>query len=187
MRKTFTFILVAGALTFAGCSTTGTRSKSEAGSADDGTSAALAFLDQLSGKWILSGNLAGRETTHDVDAEWVLNREYMRLHEVSRERDTNGHPAYEAIVLIGWDDRVRQYSCLWLDTTSGGGLSGSGIGHGKRSGATIPFLFISRDGSRFHNAFVYDSAAATWRWDMDDEEGGKLQPFGRVVLRRPQP
>jgi len=33
----------------------------------------------------------------------MLGHEYVRMHEVSRERAANGAPAYEAIVLFGRD------------------------------------------------------------------------------------
>lgn len=58
------------------------------------------LLDRLSGNWILQGTIAGHETTHDIESEWVLNHEYLRLHETSREKNAKGQPAYEAIIFI---------------------------------------------------------------------------------------
>jgi hypothetical protein len=37
-----------------------------------------------------------KPTTHDVDVDWVLKREYFRIHEVSRDKDAGGGPTYEA-------------------------------------------------------------------------------------------
>jgi hypothetical protein len=48
------------------------------------------LLDRLAGDWVLKGVLGGKETTHDAEAAWVLNREYLRLHEVSRVKKANG-------------------------------------------------------------------------------------------------
>jgi hypothetical protein len=142
------------------------------------------LLDHLTGKWVLQGTIAGRETTHDIVAEWVLGHEYVRLHEVSREKNAQGQAAYEAIVFIGWDASSSQYACLWLDTTGGGGLSAQGIAHGKRSGDEIKFLFKGGDGSLFHTTFAYSKGTDAWQWIMDGEEGGKLQPFARVTLTK---
>ena len=142
------------------------------------------LLDSLVGKWVLQGVIARRETTHDITAEWVLSHEYVRLHEVSREKDAKGQPAYEAIVFIGWDQPSASYACLWLDSTGGGGLSAHAIGHGKRNGDEIAFLFKDEDGSLFHTTFAYRRDADTWQWLMDNEDGGKLQPFARVALRK---
>jgi len=147
------------------------------------TNSALELLDHLAGQWVLQGTIAGKQTTHDVQADWVLKREYLRLHEVSREKDAKSDPAYEAIVFISWDPKTQEYICLWLDTTAGGGLSAQGLGHGKKSGDSIPFLFtISFD--LIHNTFVYDRGADTWKWLIDDEANGKTERFADVKLVR---
>jgi hypothetical protein len=142
------------------------------------------LLDHLIGKWVLQGTIAGRETTHDIISEWVLDHQYVRLHEVSREKNAKGQAAYEAIVFIGWDPSSSQYACLWLDSTGGGGLSAQAIGHAKRNGDEIAFLFRGKDGSIFHTTFAYGKGSDTWQWLMDGEEGGKLQPFARVRLTK---
>jgi len=142
------------------------------------------LINRMAGNWILTGTIGGTKTTHDVTAEWVLAHQYLQLHEVSREKDSTGHPAYEAIVYFGWDEPQKQYACLWLDITGGGGLSAQAIGHGKRNVNEIPILFKGSDGSIFHTTFVYEKNTDTWKWLMDNEENGKLQPFARVTLKR---
>lgn len=142
------------------------------------------LLDRVVGTWVLHGTVEGKETTHDVTAEWILRHEYVQLHEVSREKDAQGLPQYEAIVLIEWNPKSSEYACLWLDTTSGGALFTQVIGQGKREGDKIPFLFKGSDGSIFHNTFVYNSANDSWQWILDGEEKGKLQPFARLELKR---
>ncbi|HTY10403.1 MAG TPA: hypothetical protein VMF88_04970 [Bacteroidota bacterium] len=141
------------------------------------------LLDQFAGTWILRGTIAGKQTTHDVAAQWILGHEYMQFHEVSRERDSTGAPAYEALVTIGWDELSKQYACLWLDNTSGQGLTGI-IAYAKREPDRMAFLFKSRDGSIFHTTFMRDQKADTWQWLMDGEEKDKLVPFARVTLER---
>ena len=145
------------------------------------------LLDRLVGKWVLTGTLDGKETTHDVDAEWVLNREYVRLHEVSREKDNKGAPAYEAIIFIGKDQKTGEYLCLWLDTTSGEGLANNGIARGKPTADSIPFVFFPGSQNVFHNTFVYSSAEDTWKWIMDGETDGQLHPFARLTLTKAKP
>lgn len=141
------------------------------------------LLDHLTGKWVLQGTIAGKETTHDIVAQWVLGHEYVQLHEVSREKDAQGRAAYEAIVFIGWDQALNEYACLWLDSTGGGGLAAQSIGHAKRGSDEIAFLFKIKD-DIFHTTFAYNKSTDTWQWIMDGEEGGKLQPFARVKLTR---
>src|SRR5512144_1943980 len=81
------------------------------------------LLERMAGTWVLQGTIAGKTTTHDVVASRVLNGQYVQLHEVSRERDAQGRPAYEALVYLTWEPSRGEYSCLWLDSTSNAGLS----------------------------------------------------------------
>ncbi len=143
------------------------------------------LLDKLAGTWVLRGVLAGKPTTHDVAVEWVLNHLYLRLHETSREKDAAGHPQYEALVLIGWDEKAKEYQCEWLDTTGGGALTAESVGHGKREGDKIPFLWKEKDGTvSFGNTFVYDRSAGVWTWIMDNIQKGNPVPFARLTLTR---
>lgn len=142
------------------------------------------LLDHLAGRWVLQGTIGGKKTTHEVQADWVLKREYLRLHEVSREKDAQGNPAYEAIVFIGWEAKTGEYACLWLDSTAGGGLSAQGIAHGKQSGDSIPFLFALSASDSILNTFIYDRGADTWKWLIDDASNGKTERFADVKLSR---
>jgi hypothetical protein len=81
------------------------------------------LLERIVGRWVLEGTIAGKTTTHDVDASRVLNGQYVQLHEVSREQDAQGRPAYEALVYLTWEQARGEYSCQWLDSTSNAGLS----------------------------------------------------------------
>jgi hypothetical protein len=142
------------------------------------------LLDRLAGTWVLQGTIAGSETTHDVLAEWVLGHQYVRLHEVSRERDAGGKPAYEAIVFVGREPAGNGYACLWLDSTGGGGLAAPSIGHAPRAADRLAFRFRLPDGSAFHTTFAWDRGTGAWRWTMDGEDHGKREPFARVTLTR---
>ena len=144
------------------------------------------LLDYLAGHWILQGTIAGRETTHDIESEWLLNHEYLRLHETSREKNAQGQPAYEAIIFIEWDQSSSEYKCLWLDSTGGGALSAP-ISRGKRDGDEIAFLFMDKEkekDSGVRTRFVYNKSDDTWNWLIDNEDAGKLTPFARVKLTR---
>lgn len=143
------------------------------------------LLDHLAGRWVMSGTIDGKQTTHDVDAEWVLKREYIRLHEVSREKDAKGGPAYEAIVFLSWDAKKGEYSCLWLDNTAGGALSSDdGIAHGKPATDAIPLVFTITGKESLHTTFLYDARTDSWRLTIDDVTSGKNERFADVRLTR---
>jgi hypothetical protein len=142
------------------------------------------LLDHFTGTWVLRGTIGGQETVHEVVAEWVLGHQYLRFHEVSREKDPKGQPAYEAIVFIGWDQPSGEYACLWLDSTGGGGLTGQAIGKAKRGDDEIPVVFALKDGGSFHTTFAYDRKADAWEWRMDEKQKGLLTPFARLRMTR---
>lgn len=140
------------------------------------------LLDHLAGKWVLHGTIAGKETTHDVVAEWVLNHQYLRIHETSREKNDKGQVAYEANVYIGWNQQSSEYDCVWLDTY--GSVTGESLATAKRSGNELPFLFNYKDGSTFHTTFAYNQKVDEWEWRMDAEKNSVMKPFARVKLTK---
>src|SRR3954453_8001343 len=71
------------------------------------------WLSRLVGHWVLEGRMAGKDTTHDVDGEWVLNHLYVRLHEVSREKDSRGRPPPQASVYVTCCPAAGGESLLW--------------------------------------------------------------------------
>ena len=142
------------------------------------------LLNNLAGKWVLTGTIEGQKTTHDVDAKRVLNGQYVQIKEVSREKDEKGNPLYDAVIYICWQDAKKQYFCLWLDNTSNEGISNQVIGRAKQNGDKIEMLFKFSDANQFHTTFIYDRETDTWQWLMDGEENGKLQPFARVKLTK---
>lgn len=143
-----------------------------------------ALLEKMTGHWVLRGTIAKAETTHDVDALWVLDKEYIQIHEVSRETDASGKPAYEAIVHVVWDPKVREYACLWLDTTGVATFPDAGVGHAKSTGDAIRFRFTDPAGGGINTTFAYDRARDTWSWSIDNDDKGKITPFARVTLTR---
>ena len=144
----------------------------------------LKLLDHLAGNWVLNGMIGGKQTTHDVEARWILRHEYLELHETSREKEANGEFAYEAIVLVSWDPRANQYACLWLDSTSGGALTSQTTCRATPSGDAIPFLFTLSPTESLHTTFTYREATDTWQWTIDDESNGKTDRFADVTLSR---
>jgi hypothetical protein len=142
------------------------------------------LFDRLIGRWILAGTIARQRTTHDVTFVWMLGREYVQMHEVSRERAPNGTPAYEAVVLFGRDPRSGEYGCLWMDNTSAAAFDPSGIGRGTVMGDSISFLFRYDARDSFHTTFVYQGRSDSWQWHMDNDSAGVRRPFARVTLRR---
>ncbi len=143
------------------------------------------LMDRMIGHWTLTGTIAKKATTHDLEIDWVLHRQYVRIHEVSRERDPSGEPEYEAWIYIVWDPKRSEYALLWLDNTAATDFSGEGVGHAKPEGERLPFLFKLGDGTGIRTTFAYDRVRDTWAWTIQNlDGGGNPAPFADVVLVR---
>jgi hypothetical protein len=151
------------------------------------------LLDHLAGKWLMEGTIAGQPTKHNIDAEWVLNHHYLRIHEVSQQKNADGQPQYEAMIFIAWNDQTNNaqtkndqpnhYSCAWLDVY--GSFSAASIGVAPPSENELAFLFKNEKGEPdFSNDFVYDAKTDTWSDALDNIVNGAKKEFGRVKLTR---
>lgn len=175
------FLIAMGTMLLVGCAQTQAMRTSSPDEAAANASRSEAMLGRLVGSWLLTGTIAGQSAVHDVDAEWTLQRNYVRINEVSRERGDNGLPAYEATILIGWLD--DHYVCFWFDNTEV--ASGDVTCRAAESSDSIPFEFRDAAGALiFTNTFTYDRADDTWRWRLDNIRDGAPQTFGDVTLRR---
>src|SRR5262245_45740755 len=76
------------------------------------TDARRELLDGMTGRWVLRGVIAKQQTTHDIDARWILDKGYVQIHETSREKDAKGKPQYEAIIHVVWDPKAGEYAVL---------------------------------------------------------------------------
>jgi hypothetical protein len=141
-----------------------------------------ALLDKLQGSWVITGAVAGEETTDDLTVEWVNQHQYLRLHEVSRHKRQNGRPRYEATVYIGWNQSTAKYGIVWLDDF--GGLSTQSIGLANKIDNQLPFVFTNTDGSFTRTTMTYNPASKGWTWTIDEDRAGKLSRFAELTLTR---
>ena len=141
------------------------------------------LLDHLVGTWVLRGTIAGKQAAHDITSEWVANHQYLRLHEVSREKTTDGKPQYDAIIFIGWDEGKKIYPIIFLDNFWG--IEPTSIGAAAAKESDLLFIWKDEKGAiGFTNDFVYDPKTDSWQWIMDNIVNGTQKPFGRVKLTR---
>jgi len=142
------------------------------------------LVGHLAGQWILRGTIAGKSVVHDISAQWTLAHQYLEIHEVSRETNPDGSPAYQATIFIGWDQAKGIYDCVWLDDY--GSISTQSLGYATPAKNRLAFVFRDRDDpDSFHTTFTYDADADRWTMDMDQASGAKLTAFARTNLARP--
>ena len=141
------------------------------------------LLDHFAGKWVMQGTVGKKPTTHDLEAEWVLQHHYLRFHEVSRDKNEKGEPQYEAIVFIGWNEKTKQYGCAWMDVY--GGLTTESIGLAAAKDNELAFVFTDEHGeTSFTNTFIFDPKTNSWEDRLDNVARGVAQPFARFKLTK---
>jgi hypothetical protein len=152
--------------------------------AQDGPNAVFhdPLLDNLTGHWVLTGTIMGKPAVHNIDAEWILNHQFLQIHEVGATNAATGRPDYEALPVIGYDHTSERYVAHWIDVF--GGRFSETLGYGHRDGNEIHFVFEYPDGP-FHTEFTWDTALKQWRWHMSQKDAsGKWTTFADVTLTR---
>jgi len=64
----------------------------------------------------------------------------FRIHELSREKDADGEPAYEAWIHIAWDEEKAEYVVMWLGNTATTNFTPEGVRLAKPDGDRLPFV-----------------------------------------------
>lgn len=140
------------------------------------------LVEHLAGTWTMSGTVMGKDAHHEVQADWVLNHQFLRIHEkTSASAPKDEHP-YEAFWFLGYDPDKKQYVMHLMDVF--GGTYSETLGYGTRDGDQIRFLFDYPDGP-FRTVYQWSPAAGTWEWVMDQKgKSGKWTPFADLKLGR---
>jgi hypothetical protein len=134
------------------------------------------LLDKLAGRWKLTGTLTHQNIEHSIDAQWVLNHQFLEI----LEKDLATPPAYEAIVMIGYDNTSERYVAHWIDVF--GGRFSETLGYGTRSGDQIEFVFEYPDGP-FRTTFRWIAAKKQWQWQMRTKNSaGSWVDFANMTL-----
>lgn len=135
------------------------------------------LLDRLVGKWSIDRKVGKRHENNLLDAEWVLNHQFLRLHMI----DTKTPPAYEAIVYVGLDPDKSRYVVHWVDTFGG---KYSLTGTGKRDGNAVKFEF-GEPGDLIHNTFTWMPGSGNWTSRIEQQgSDGKWQLFLEDIITR---
>lgn len=127
------------------------------------------YLDNLVGDWRLTRVMPTRTAENTMQCRWVLGHQFVQMHMI----DVKSPPAYEAIVLVGYDRPRSRYIAHWCDSFGG---EYSADGYGVRKGDSIEFRFDYPDGP-FFNTFTWHPETRTWTF-----RGENGQPDGSRKL-----
>ena len=135
------------------------------------------YLENLVGDWTITRKIRGLTVTNSMRGEWVLQHQFVQLHMV----DSLEPPAYEALVLVGYDAGAKKYVAHWCDNFGG---QFSGVGYGRLQNNRVEFVFDYAEGP-FHNTFSWDPLSKTWTFLMQSETAdGTRQFFAEDTLRK---
>ena len=141
------------------------------------------LLDKMVGRWKVSGTIRGRSIEQSVEAQWVLNHQFLQVHEKGVPDSKNGS-GYEAMVMIGYDHTSERYVAHWMDIY--GGRFSETLGYGVGSDNQIEFVFEYPDGP-FRTTFRWLPEKNQWQWRMRTKDNlGHWVEFANLILAREQ-
>ena len=142
------------------------------------------FVDHMAGNWKMEGPIKGGTAHHDIQAEWVLNHQFLRIYEKTNPNAPAGESPYDAVWYLGYDPISERYVMHLLD--SGGGRFSETLGYGVREGNAIRFLYEYPDGP-FHTTCRWFPEKREWQWLMERKnKDGKWVNFADLRLTRAQ-
>lgn len=143
------------------------------------------LVDHLAGMWNISGNVMGRPAHHTLQAEWVLNHQFLRMHEKTAADAPASESPYEATWFLSYDPISERYVLHLMDVF--GARFSETLGYGTRDGNKIRFVFEYPDGP-FHTTFLWNAPKGAWEWKMEQKDkDGKWTAFADLILTRSGP
>jgi hypothetical protein len=138
------------------------------------------LLDQLEGRWEITGTLGPRPVHEQADAEWVLNHQFLRIH----RKQIDGPD--ESVVHVGYDTLYKRFVAFRLDTRGAVGAEFPGYGLQKGDNK-LEFTFDYPSGP-WRETWSWDAKGNTWQFVVEigrkDSKGVTYSPFSTLNLRR---
>jgi len=140
------------------------------------------LVEHMTGNWKMGGQVMGGDAHHDVQAEWVLNHQFLRIREQTATGAPGAEHKYEATWFLGYDPVSERYVLHLLDVF--GTRFSETLGYGTRDGDAIRFVFEYPDGP-FHTTFRWSPEKDSWQWLMEQKnKDGKWTNFADLKLTR---
>jgi len=142
------------------------------------------LVEHLAGSWNMGGQVIGHDAHHEVQAEWVLNHQFLRIHEKTASDAPAAEHKYEAIWFLGYDSISERYVLHLFDVF--GTRFSETLGYGTRDGNAIRFVFEYPDGP-FHTTFRWSPEKDSWEWLMEQKDkDARWTNFADLKLMRAQ-
>jgi len=137
------------------------------------------YLQQLTGRWDMTGTLLGKPLHQRGEGSWLLKDGWLCFTII----DAQVPPAYQAAVYIGFDPKAGDYVAHWLDQFGAAGARVVGTGH--RDGRRLVLEFPYREGA-FRDTFSMEPDGERGTLLLESQEAdGHWSTFASYQLRRP--
>jgi uncharacterized protein DUF1579 len=128
------------------------------------------FLGHLVGSWTLTGTMGSTALRQKVEARWVVQGRFLRMHFAQEGPSLPDRPPYEAVYMLGYDGQAGEYVLHLFDTF--GTTYARTLGVGTRRGDSVEFLFEYPSG-QFSNTFTWDRLTGQWTMLLRQREGAE--------------
>ncbi len=140
------------------------------------------LVDHMAGTWKMEGQVMGRPAHHEVQAEWVLNHQFLRIHEKTAADAPAAESRYESMWFLGYDPVSERYVLHLFDVF--GTRFSETLGYGSRDSDAIRFVFEYPDGP-FRTVFRWLAEKDSWQWAMEQKnKEGQWTPFAELKMVR---
>lgn len=128
------------------------------------------LLDHLVGKWDVSATVHGQKFTLYREAEWVMDHQYLRIYEKSREIIPWLKVPFERTIFIGYNHRSKRYIVYEL-TVHGGDVphEPEGFYYGERMDNELKMALTRGSEVVAYQRFTWEPASGSWRF-----QGGRI-------------
>jgi hypothetical protein len=138
------------------------------------------LLNHFVGKWTVSGTVHGQEFKNiDLQVEWVLNHQFLQIHEKGRDIVPWLQTFYESFLYIGYDHPNKRY-VGHLMNVFGGDDQLAYLFFGTRTNNEINFVskFSDQTGNLDSETFTWKPESKSWHWIAKLVNKGKEeQPY----------
>ncbi|MGD2058581.1 MAG: hypothetical protein PVI04_07585 [Anaerolineales bacterium] len=139
------------------------------------------FLNNLVGRWQLTGTMGEIKLRQEILAHWILNDTFLRMHCRSNTSADNPTAEYEAVYHLGYNADEDVIVMHLLDTTEV--PTECTVGRGVLEGNRVIFRFDYED-TPFLYTFEYDPTHDRWHLPQTYEQDGELKSFAVKEMTR---
>jgi hypothetical protein len=167
INKTFALLILAA--TFASPAFAQTASDTTGQFHDD-------LLDHLVGKWDVSATVYGQKFTLDREVEWVMNHQYLRIHEKSREVIPWLKTPFERTIFIGYNHSSKRYVVYELTVHGADGQhQPEGFCYADLTGNELKMALTKESEVVIYQRFTWEPESGSWRFHVGRVIDGKEQ------------